>query len=148
MMEQPAQEGWVTDWNAFNEPDAKSDFFDPNPSPRAQRILDHSDPFGPRDPLEPYGEIIATFDTLWRRNVLNISFLGRSLGGEDGEFNGQTITIRRFDPFIFADPDEVDYARQVSLPLKDMYRAYFSCAALWTGYYSMYRSPFEIKSVL
>jgi hypothetical protein len=68
--------------------------------------------------IRDYGEIIAAFDILWKRGACDE-------GGPDGQWNGEQITIRRFDPFALANPDELDTARNEGRPLKDIYRAYF-----------------------
>jgi hypothetical protein len=83
--------------------------------------------------IRDFGEVIATFDILWKRGACDE-------GGPDGQWNGEQITIRRFDPFVLADADELDAARSDGRPLKEIYRAYFLYGVSWRGTYSKYPS--------
>jgi hypothetical protein len=113
-------EGWITNWRPLNDGggDRTSD----------------------AETIEDFGEVVATFDILWKRG-------GCVDGVPDGQWNEESITIKKFDPFALANSDELDSARWEGRPLQDIYRAYLVYGE-FRGTYSKHHSMFYLLDTL
>lgn len=112
-------EGWITNWGSLNDGDG-------------DRTSD-------TETIEDFGEVVATFDILWK--------CGDCADVPDGQWNGESITIKKFDPFALANTDELDSARWEGQPFQYIYRAYLVYGE-FHGTYSKHHSMFHLLNTL